>query len=59
MIYAVETASGGTINTPSFTKIGSVVQKLLGNHTHIDRGTHTYTQQGDPISLLLSLLSLF
>jgi hypothetical protein len=45
--------SGGMIYVPSFIKIGSGVQKLMGDiqtdtHTH----THTHGQQRDLISLL-------
>jgi hypothetical protein len=48
---------------PSFIKIGSVVQKLIGGDTHTHR--HTHGQQCDLISLLCffkigkSLFSLY
>jgi hypothetical protein len=44
MKYAVEMGSGAMIYVPSFTKIGSGVQKLRGE---------TQRQQGDLISLFL------
>jgi prolyl-tRNA synthetase len=38
MKYAVEMGSGTTIYIPSFTKIGSDIQKLIrGIHKHTDR----------------------
>jgi hypothetical protein len=43
--------SGAVIYVPSFIKIGSGIQKLIGGidiHTH----THTHGQQRDLISLL-------
>jgi hypothetical protein len=43
-IYAVEMGSGAVIYIPSFIKIGSGIQRLIGG---ISR------QQGDLISLLL------
>jgi hypothetical protein len=46
MKYAVEMDSGAMIYTPSFIKIGSGIQKLLGEDTQAHR------QQGDLISLL-------
>jgi hypothetical protein len=37
MIYAVEMASSGIIYLPSFMKIGSGIQKLIGGiHRHTD-----------------------
>jgi hypothetical protein len=56
--YAIETRSDAIIYIPSFIKIGSGIQKLLGEihiqsdrHTHTH--THTHTEEGDLISLLL------
>jgi hypothetical protein len=46
MKYAIEMGAGAMIYIPSFMKIGSGIQKLLG-------GTQTHRQQGDLISLLL------
>jgi hypothetical protein len=40
--------SGAVIYVPSFIKIGSGVQKLIGGHTD----TYTYEQRRDLISLL-------
>jgi hypothetical protein len=45
MEYAVEMSSGSMIYIPSFIKIGSGIQKLIGGgytvtHTH----THTHTE---------------
>jgi hypothetical protein len=38
MKYAVEMGSGAMIYIPSFIKIGSGIQKLLGRiHSHTDR----------------------
>jgi hypothetical protein len=38
MRYAVETGSGAVIYIPSFVKIGSGIQKLIGGiHRHTDR----------------------
>jgi hypothetical protein len=45
MKYAVEMGSGAMIYIPSFIKIGSGIQELIGMDTQIDR------QEGDPISL--------
>jgi hypothetical protein len=45
--YAVEMGSSSMIHIPSFIKIGSGIQKSLKGDTHTD------TQQGDLISLLL------
>jgi hypothetical protein len=39
MKYAVEMGSGAVIYTPSFIKIGSGIQKLMGVYTD----THTHT----------------
>jgi hypothetical protein len=44
MKYSVEMGSGAVIYVPSFVKIGSGIQKLIG-------GRHR--QQGDLISLLI------
>jgi hypothetical protein len=47
MKHAVETGSGAMVQMPSFLKIGSGTQKLLG------RGdSQTHRQYGDRISLL-------
>jgi hypothetical protein len=47
MKYAVEMGSGAMIYIPSFIKIGSGIQKLMG------RGdSQTHRQHGDCISLL-------
>jgi hypothetical protein len=43
---AVGMLCNSTTFTPHFVKIGSFVQKLKGK-------THTHTQNGEPISLLL------
>jgi hypothetical protein len=40
--------SGAAICIPSFIKIGSGIQKLIGGDTH----THTHTEQHDLIILL-------
>jgi hypothetical protein len=48
--WAVEMGSGAVIYVPSFIKIGSGVQKLIGG---IHR--HTHRQQRDLISLLYFL----
>jgi hypothetical protein len=45
--------SGAVIYVPSFVKIGSGVQKLIGGDTHTH--THPRGQQRDPISLLYFL----
>jgi hypothetical protein len=45
MKYVVEIGSGVMIYIPSFIKIGSGIQKLIG-------GIHTHRQHGDRISLL-------
>jgi hypothetical protein len=47
MKHAAEMGSGAVICIPSFIKIFSGIQKLIG------RDTRTYRQQGDPIRLLL------
>jgi hypothetical protein len=47
--YAVETGSDVIICIPSFIKIGSGIQKLMGE----DPNTDTHRQEGDLISLLL------
>jgi hypothetical protein len=46
MKYAVEMGSGAVIYIPSFIKIGSAIQKLIG-------AIHRHTGDGDRISLLL------
>jgi hypothetical protein len=55
MNYAVELGSGALIYIQSFTKIGSVIQKLTGDR-HLDRcplPACTHTEQDDLISMLL------
>jgi hypothetical protein len=47
MKHAVEMGSDATIYIPSFTKIGSGFQELIGGNTQ------THRQHGDRISLLL------
>jgi hypothetical protein len=47
MNYSVEMGSGGMIYIPSFIKIGSAIQKLIGGNTQ------THRQHGDGISLLI------
>jgi hypothetical protein len=47
MKYAVEIGSGATIYIPSFIKIGSSIQKLMGGGGFRER------KQGDLISLHL------
>jgi hypothetical protein len=47
MKYTVEMGSGAMIYVPSFIKVGSAIQKLIAGDTHTD------TQKGDQISLLL------
>jgi hypothetical protein len=37
MRYAVEMGSGAMIYIPSFIKIGSGIQKLIGSYTDTDR----------------------
>jgi hypothetical protein len=49
MKYAVEMGSGAMTYTPSFIKIGSGIQKLIGGYTQ------THRQLGDLISLLYFL----
>jgi hypothetical protein len=46
MKYTIEMGSGAMIYIPSFIKIGSSIQKLIG-------GIHRHRQQGDLIYLLL------
>jgi hypothetical protein len=41
MKYTVDMGSNETICMPSFTKISSGVQKLLGEGTHTDTDRHT------------------
>jgi hypothetical protein len=44
MKYAVEIGLGAVIHIPSFTKIGSAVEKSIrGIHKHTDRQTYRYT----------------
>jgi hypothetical protein len=53
--YGIEIGSGVTIYIPSFIKIGSGIQKLMGRGNSQTRryiGTQTYRQHGDPVSLL-------
>jgi hypothetical protein len=52
MKYAVEMGSGAMIYIPSFIKIGSGIQKLIGE-------IHTDAQQGNVLSLPFNLLSYF
>jgi hypothetical protein len=47
MKYAAEMGSGAVIYIPSFIKIGSGIQKLIGEETQAHR------QHGDLISLFL------
>jgi hypothetical protein len=47
MKYAVEMGSGAMIHIPSFIKMGSGIQQIMGGDTRI------LGQQGDHISLLL------
>jgi hypothetical protein len=49
MECAVEIGSGAMVYIPSFIKIRSAIQKLIGGDTQ------TYRQHGDRISLLLFL----
>jgi hypothetical protein len=49
MKYAVEMGSGAMIYIPSFMKIGSGIQKLMGGGGDSKR----HRQHGDHISLLL------
>jgi hypothetical protein len=46
--WAVEMGSGAMTYAPSFIKIGSGIQKLIGGDTQ----THTHRQQHDLISLI-------
>jgi hypothetical protein len=41
MKYAVEMGSGAMIYIPSFIKIGSAIQKLIGEELHRHRDTQT------------------
>jgi hypothetical protein len=43
MKYVVEMGSGAMIYIPSFIKIGSGIQKLLGGDKHTDTHTHRHT----------------
>jgi hypothetical protein len=45
MKYVIEMSSGAIIYVPSFMKIGSGIQKLIG-------GIHRHRQHGDHISLI-------
>jgi hypothetical protein len=47
MNYAVEMGLGVVIYKPSFIKIGSGVQKLIGGDTYTHTQTHTHRQEGD------------
>jgi hypothetical protein len=48
---AIEMGSGAVVYIPSFIKIGSGIQKLIGGiHRHTQ--THTHGQQRDLVSLL-------
>jgi hypothetical protein len=49
MKYAVEMGSGAVIYIPRFIKIGSGIQKLIGEDTQ------THREHGDLISLFLFL----
>jgi hypothetical protein len=51
MKYGVEMGSGAMIYIPSFVRIGSGIQKLIG-------GEGIHRQHGDRISLLSFLFSL-
>jgi hypothetical protein len=50
MKYSFEMGSGTLICIPSFIKIGSAIQKLIGGDTQTDR------QLGDRISRLVFLI---
>jgi hypothetical protein len=44
MKYAVDIGSGAVIYVPSFIRIGSIIQKLIGGggiHRHTDKQTAT------------------
>jgi hypothetical protein len=47
MKYAADMGSGAMVYIPSFLKIGSGIQKLMGGNTQ------THRQHGDLLSLLL------
>jgi hypothetical protein len=49
MKYAIEIGSGAMIYIPSFIKIGSGIQKLMGGEGYL----WTHKQRGDGISLIL------
>jgi hypothetical protein len=52
MKYVVEMGSVAMIYIPSFIKIDSAIQKLIGGiHRHTDAQTHR--QHGDCVNLLL------
>jgi hypothetical protein len=56
MNYAVEMGCCAMIYISGFIKIGSAFQKLMsGGCAHTDTNTHTHTEHGDLISLLLFL----
>jgi hypothetical protein len=44
MKYAVNMASGEMVYIPTFIKIGSGLQKLLGGYTDTNTHTHTHTK---------------
>jgi hypothetical protein len=48
MKYAAEMGSGGMVYIPSFIKIGSDIQTLLGGSTNIQ----THRQRGDCLDLV-------
>jgi hypothetical protein len=50
MNYAVKMGSGGLIHIPSFIKIGSAVQKLMGGGIHI----HTETARSHKPTFMFS-----
>jgi hypothetical protein len=52
MKHAVEMALGGMTYMPSFLKISSVVQMLLGG-IHMQTQRHAHRQQGDFVNILL------
>jgi hypothetical protein len=63
MKYAAEMGSGATINIPSFIKIESGIQMLLGggpslSHTHTHTHTHTHRNTASR-SYKLTFVSFF
>jgi hypothetical protein len=52
MKYAVEMGSIAMIYIPSFIKIVSAIQKLIGENSETYKHTDTHRQHGDRISLL-------